>query len=160
MITQNGNRTANAEPPCAASADTVPSTTPTGYDAMNDLETLRPEVREAINRTDMAVEMFDTLVTVNRDDYDLIRTELLRLADGNARMRGIIETLDMAGQRRADRAEAELAALRKRVDNAPTGTLLVNYSHGQPISANVAADDGEALAAIDQCSVRLVVDDD
>jgi hypothetical protein len=56
-------------------------------------------------------------------------------------------------------AEAELAALRKRVDDAPTGTLLVNYSHGQPISANIAADDGEALAAIDQCSVRLVVDD-
>jgi hypothetical protein len=60
---------------------------------------------------------------------------------------------------RAEKAEAELAALRKRVDDAPTGTLLVNYSHGQPISANIAADDGEALAAIDQCSVRLVVDD-
>jgi hypothetical protein len=47
MITQNGNRTANAEPPCAASADIELSTTPTGCDAMTDTMTLEQVLFEA-----------------------------------------------------------------------------------------------------------------
>lgn len=79
---------------------------------MNDLDTLRPEVREAVNRTDVTVEMFDTLVTVNRDDYDIIRTELRRLAHVNSHL--LIAANEY--QDRAERAEAELAAIKAEMD--------------------------------------------
>ena len=95
-----------------------------GVRAMIELETLRPEVAAAI-RT-MCGEAGG-----NRDDaYDVIEVELLRLADENKRMRGIIETLDVEGHRRAEKAEAELAAVRARIADAPVATLVFTGSGG------------------------------
>lgn len=120
MIIQNGNRTANAEPPCAASADIELSTTPTGCDAMADLDALRPEVQEAVDAFDIGARMG---MTFGNKGWNIIRAELLRLADENKRMRGIIETLDIEGHRRAEKAEAELAALRAKIEGAPLTTF-------------------------------------
>jgi len=50
---------------------------------MDDLSMLAPDVREAVERTDCTVEMFDTLVTVDRDDWDAILVGLVRLARNN-----------------------------------------------------------------------------
>lgn len=112
------------------------------------------------------IESLATEQRLQMEDVELYLMDVSQPDDEDAhwcdRMKSAIELLVQdcnyaVGQK--NKAEAELAALRKRVDDAPTGTLLVNYSHGQPISANVAADDGEALAAIDRRSVRLLVDD-
>lgn len=92
-----------------------------------DIDKLRPEVQAA-----MEVIAGDAVCTCHEDytsrgmkdpacNHDLlpyvetIRTELLRLADENKRMRGIIETLDIEGHRRARKAEAELAAMKARI---------------------------------------------
>ena len=93
---------------------------------MNDLDTLRPEVREALKRTDATVEMFDTLVTLNRDEYDAIRAELLRLA-GYEQAAGRLAIEKAEFRQRAEQYEAELAsipdadewdALRERAEKA------------------------------------------
>lgn len=83
---------------------------------MNDLDTLRSEVRKALKRTDVTVEMFDTLVTLNRDEYDLIRTELLHLQREEDRLHKVA----CNQLRRAQKAEAELAAMKARIADAPT----------------------------------------
>jgi chromosome segregation ATPase len=172
---------------------------------MTDLDTLRPEVREAINRTEMTVERFDTIVPVHRDDYDIIRAELLRLTDENARLRervsdterfrdvhiraaGIFrkraekaeaELLRLADDcarlvdcinaqpptrrsliDRAERAEAELAALKARIAEAPTAQLI---DQGRAVQQwYVRATDGSLLAlppALSGKRVRLVVEE-
>jgi hypothetical protein len=86
----------------------------------NELETLRPEVRDSLRILEAHCEGPEFWLTPNVQD---IRAELLRLADENNRMRGITETLDVEGHRRAERAEAELAALKARIANAPRCTL-------------------------------------
>ena len=114
---------------------------------MTDLDTLRPEVRDAINRTDMTVEMFDTLVTVNRDDYDIIRAELLLLAQ---ELHGTppIEIYNEAVER-AERAESELAALKARIGEAPVGVVNVDDRGCEFVSVDFA----------ENTRVRLVVEE-
>lgn len=140
MITQNGNRTANAERPCAASADTAPSTTPTGCDAVADLDTMRPEVREAVLYYDQPLDDPDP-------HWDIIRAELLRLAQLAADWRtkaAVFESerdvaRSMHGQRDEElqcaivdreRAEAERDALRKRIDESRHVTIGSYPAHG------------------------------
>lgn len=101
----------------------------------DDLSILPESVREALRRTDVTIEMFDTLVTVNRDDYDTIRAELLRLAKENAVLR--------------ERAEDELAKLRKRIDGAP-------IADADDLSRGVVAVPREWIGK----RVRLVEDDE
>ena len=71
----------------------------------DDLELLSPELRESVRV--LNVPQTGTYACV------LVRTELLRLARENRRL----ELMPLA--RRAQKAEAELAALRKRIDDAP-----------------------------------------
>lgn len=80
-------------------------------DDLSALDNLRPEVREAVHRTDVTVEMFDTLVTVNRDDYDTIRAELPRLTRENDEW----QTRCLQFQTERDKARAELAAIKARI---------------------------------------------
>ena len=87
---------------------------------MTDLDTLRPEVREAVN-------VFDTLGT-NRP-WRVIRAELLRLAKENADLLSTIELDEQVWVQRDEtmhrwiersrNAEAELAALKARIAEAP-----------------------------------------
>lgn len=80
-----------------------------------DLAGLPGPLADALRRTDVTVEMFDTLVTVNRDDYDIIRAELLRLVSDCIAQRLQADTyVAKYGEMRARmaRAEAELAALK------------------------------------------------
>lgn len=80
---------------------------------MNELDKLRPEVAAAV-RT-MSGEAGG-----NRDDaYDVIEAELLRLMEENAtwhrRYGAQVEVAEFSN-RRAERAESELAALKAKVD--------------------------------------------
>lgn len=101
-----------------------------------DLAGLPGPLADALRRTDVTVEMFDTLVTVNRDDYDIIRAELLRLVDENetleraaskhvlrcTELQAILGTVlpkECAASGRAEKSEAELAALKARIAEAP-----------------------------------------
>lgn len=83
-----------------------------------DLAGLPGPLADALRRTDVTVEMFDTLVTVNRDDYDIIRAELLRLAtiEADALIALDCEHDWQVEHKRAEKAEAELAALQARID--------------------------------------------
>lgn len=83
---------------------------------MNDLETLRPEVREAINRQDRQKKCDEYCPVC--EDRATIRAELLRLARYNDALRSKCNVI-MSGSTqhlgRAERAEAELAALKARI---------------------------------------------
>lgn len=81
-----------------------------------DLELLPESVRDAIRRTEVTVEMFDTLVTVDRDDWDAIRAELLRFASENMEFRKQVADW----RSKAATFESELAALRQKIAEAIT----------------------------------------
>jgi hypothetical protein len=63
----------------------------------------------------LRAEVWDTLdwIEAEYQEARTIRAELIRLADENKRMRGIIETLDVEGHRCAEKAEAELAEMKQ-----------------------------------------------
>lgn len=82
----------------------------------DDLDTLRPEVREALNRQDRQ-EKCDEYCPVCAD-RKTIRAELLRLVgDLNAAClsRDTFEAKYQCMRERAERAEAELAAIKARI---------------------------------------------
>lgn len=83
---------------------------------MNELDKLRPEVAAAV-RT-MSGEAGG-----NRDDaYDVIEAELLRLARENETLIAkcaVLMSLRKRHRARAERAESELAALKRRIADAP-----------------------------------------
>ena len=90
----------------------------------DELDTLRPEVREAINDIDSRLP----------DDYwwTTVSTELRRLADECATLKAQsihprAQLLIMLGHAndRAERAEAELAALKARIAEAPAAVVQV-----------------------------------
>lgn len=85
---------------------------------MIDLNTLRPEVRMALEVCDRDLpETWHSQTT----QWGVIRAELLRLENENTYIRGIIKDLRAAAteQRvRAVDAEAELAALKARIAGA------------------------------------------
>lgn len=87
---------------------------------MNELDKLRPEVAAAV-RT-MSGEAGG-----NRDDaYDVIEAELLRLARENETLTAkcaVLMSLRKRHRANAERAEAELAALKARIAEAPDATL-------------------------------------
>lgn len=90
---------------------------------MADLDALRPEVREA-------VEYMDTggVARIAAGGWRIIRAELLRLTDDNARLRDPEGEWINRGaldhwKDRAERAEAELAALKARIAEAPVAYL-------------------------------------
>jgi hypothetical protein len=126
----------------------------TGCKAIADPNTLRPEVREALKSTELTVEMFDTLVTMDRADYDTIRAELLRLAEAEKErgelLRLLAEEIVEAREtskllnRRAQVAEAELAALKARIEAAEVFTCYAAIISGRDydyISAILRHDD-------------------
>ena len=80
---------------------------------MTDLDTLRPEVREALDRL-----VYFLTGTHNHNDFYTIRAELLRLADLEKQLRDAYATQHEALQgwvQRATDAEAKLAALKARI---------------------------------------------
>lgn len=88
-----------------------------------DLSALPQHVREAAELFDIDAEK-GTRYT-RHDDWQTIRAELLRLAGENAELHAFRDTLmctEQAASERAERAESELAALRKRIAEAPVGT--------------------------------------
>lgn len=112
---------------------------------MSELDTLRPEVREAF----LYLDRFENCPS----GWTTIRAELLRLANENLEFRkdmadvmmaiGGSDTRLVVGQspsiqytaavslrHRADKAEAELAALRARIADAPVATLVLASSAG------------------------------
>ena len=91
----------------------------------DELDTLRPEVRKIINREDACIKSGDTLVTISRKSWEVIRAELARLADAHATQKAQsihprAQLLIMLGHAndRAEKAEAELAALKARIAEA------------------------------------------
>lgn len=90
----------------------------------DELDPQRPEVREAVQELDG--KAYPGSRTHER--WQTIRAELLRLADENAQLRDVLADRDMdremaaQANKRAAHAEAELAALRGRVAEAPIST--------------------------------------
>lgn len=168
MIIQNGNRTANAEPPCAASADIELSTTPTGCDAMDDLDILRPEVQEALAIMDRdCPETIDGLRTA----WGILRDELLRLDSETDRLHRVAcEQLRRAQKAEAEllrlmdentlnregikHAHAELAAIKARVESAP---IVAIANIGDPVI--VLPDHLTVPNSLKGKRVRLVVEE-
>ena len=123
----------------------------------DDLDTLRPEVRGAVEYCD---GIFDD---ADNGEWATIRAELLRLADSNA-------TLDQALskhvfrctelQQRAEKSEAELTAIKAKIAEAPTAQLI---DQGRAVQQwCVRATDGSLLAlppALSGKRVRLVVEE-
>ena len=121
---------------------------------MNDLDTMRPEVREAIEYLHDAATLGNGTPLDEAAHVRTLCAELLRLVDENKRMRGIIETLDIEGHRRAEKAEAELAALKARIADAPMGvTRVCPYV----VCIDIEGDEPYLIAA--GKNVRLVVED-
>ena len=117
---------------------------------MIDLNTLRPEVRMALEVCDRDLpETWHSQTT----QWGVIRAELLRLENENTYIRGIIKDLRAAAteQRvRAVDAEAELAALKARIAESH---VVVMSGH------RICADTQEELALLGAawiCGVRRV----
>jgi hypothetical protein len=95
--------------------DTLPG------EAGSELAGLGEEVREALNTIDFVTPSEVVTVCAIRA-LRTVRAELLRLARENAlakeKCRGLYDRME-----NLERAEAELDALRKRIAEAPTGTL-------------------------------------
>ena len=98
---------------------------------MTDLDTLRPEVREALD----GLSYFLT-GTHNHHDFYTIRAELLRLAG----------------------VESELAALKARIAEAEVAELPKDFDTTHPMSAGIYITSGTASALIGK-RVRLLVED-
>jgi|SRR5690348_4538841 len=85
----------------------------------NELENLRPEVREALAICEIWLPDSDDDGYTNA--WYTIRAELLRLTDENAQLRDVLADRDMdremaaQANKRAAHAEAELAAVRARI---------------------------------------------
>ena len=93
---------------------------------MTDLDTLRPEVREAMTRLERYLHITIGGKHFRENTYDIIRTELLRLTDDCARLVDCINAQPPTRRRlidRAERAEAELAALKQREQDAATALV-------------------------------------
>lgn len=105
---------------------------------MNELDKLRPEVAAAI-RT-MSGEAGG-----NRDDaYDVIEAELVRLARENETLTAkcaVLMSLRKRHRANAERAEAELAALKQRADGYVV--TLANKSHPSGLCYVMAYTDRE-----------------
>lgn len=93
-------------------------------DDLSALDNLRPEVRDAINRQDRQ-EKCDEYCPVC-EDRATIRAELLRLANENANYgKSVVEQYKRGvyWMYRAKEAEAELAALKAKIEAAPLTTF-------------------------------------
>ena len=89
-----------------------------------DLSALPQPVREAAELFDIDAEK-GTRYT-RHDDWQTIRAELLRLTGENAELRSIVERIGHElgiAVHEEHKAESELAALRKRIADAPVVTL-------------------------------------
>ncbi len=127
-----------------------------GLNAMNDLDTLRPEVREALDRL-----VYFLTGTHNHNDFYTIRAELLRLA-------GIEAYFELhapptpaewhAANERAEKAEAELAALKARIAEAPVYEIPVTKPRTETGWAGVV-ESVKNLEALRGKRVLLVVEE-
>lgn len=100
---------------------------------MADLDTLRPEVAQALGFMDRNQKYGDGSVCAG--DIDIIRAELLRLTRERDHARQMHaerdeELQDALG--RAENAEAELAALKARIAEAPVGVFGLCYNGHEP----------------------------
>lgn len=97
---------------------------------MNELEKLKPEVREALEDIDDCMRMDIKVVPVGA--LGVIRAELVRLARDNEALRSKCNVI-MSGSTqhlgRAERAESELAALKRRIAEAPTAVVKQFYAN-------------------------------
>lgn len=126
----------------------------------DELDKLRPDVREAVDAFDIGARIG---MTFGNKGWNIIRAELLRLAKENtSRPANTNETIDLMATwiNRAQNAEAELAALKARIAEAPTAQLI---DQGRAVQQwCVRATDGNLLAlppALSGKRVRLVVDE-
>ena len=107
----------------------------------DDLGTLRPEVRGALERMIVLCSAANKTGKWMRADCDtVIIAELLRLAKAEFEL--MLALQDRLGvqdeyavvakgwQERAERAEAELAALKARIAEAPVATLVISSAAG------------------------------
>lgn len=124
---------------------------------MTDLDTLRPEVRETIAYEERAVEPGDTLMAVRVTNWELLRAELRRLAEEKHGLREYVHAYGVA-IKRAERAEAELAALKARIAEAEVAELPRDFDTTHPMSAGIYITGGTASALIGK-RVRLLVEE-
>ena len=94
---------------------------------MNELDKLRPEVRDALMHIRPSAHRF----AIN--SWNCVRAELLRLAARNAELEAkATRDHDWVSDLLADnkRAEAELAAIKARIAEAPVATLVISSAAG------------------------------
>ena len=97
-----------------------------GIRRTDELDKLRPDVREAVDAFDIGARIG---MTFGNKGWNIIRAELLRLAGVEAQLGEVcsIWTRDKESAvrflDRAEKAEAELAALKTRIEEAPVVTI-------------------------------------
>lgn len=121
----------------------------------DEMAGLPEDVRRFVAHMDSAADSFDTpfKTSVDPKQWSATRAELLRLAQEVDRLIDCNSVLGSACDTdfaRAERAESELAALKKRIDEAPTCTLraIVQGNIVWPVASDLSGDTRVALLPV------------